>query len=274
MNNVIKIGLDPWTRQQMREGLQEFVSLYERRPLADNEGGMRSPHMFLTWFALRNLKPKAIVESGVWYGQGTWLLEQACPDAQLHCIDINLKRIKYKSKRARYYDHDFSTIDWGHLPKKETVLFFDDHQNAYERVKTAKWFGFTHLFFEDNYPLSRGDFYSLKKAFMHSGAASVFAKSIESKIKKAIEVFFKIQILKHSHSPANYADAKYLKQNLDVYYELPPVFKIAKTRWGDSWDDRNYPTPDPILVSVEKEYQRIFLDEAVYYTWMCYVKLK
>lgn len=278
MNNVITIGSVPWTREEMQEKLREFALIYKERPIIDNTGGMKSPHLFLTWFVLSKLRPKAIVESGVYLGQGTWFFEQACPDAELHCIELNLDRIQYRSEQAQYYDRDFSTIDWSNLPKEETVLFFDDHQDAYERVKIAKWFGFNHLLFEDNYPPSRGDCYSLKRVFMHAGFTPVILKSVKSKLKFTIAALLRrklrIHIPNYDHILPNYIDGKYLRQNLEIYYELPPVFKAERTRWGDLWDDKNYPTPAPLLTSVENEYQQIFLDEAVNYTWICYVKLK
>jgi hypothetical protein len=232
--------------------------------------------MFLAWFALKELKPKAIVESGVYLGQGTWFLEKACPDAELYCIDIDLQQVQYKSSRAMYFDQDFSTIDWNHLPKGDTVLFFDDHQNAYDRVKTAKWFGFKHLIFEDNYPPLQGDCYSLKKAFMHSGFKFTLTRTKSPKVivKETIKRLLGIGSQNCGYICPNDVDSKYLRQNIEVYYEFPPVFKTEETRWNDNWDDLNYPTPEPLLRLVEKKYQQIFLDEAIYYTWMCYVKLK
>ncbi|MGH9857246.1 MAG: hypothetical protein ACRD4B_05320, partial [Acidobacteriota bacterium] len=244
--------------------------------IQDNKGGMLSPHMFLVWFALTRLKPKSIIESGVWLGQGTWLFEKACPYAELHCIDPFLNRIQYKSTRAKYYVRDFSTIDWNDLPKDETLCFFDDHQNAYERIKTARWFGFKHLIFEDNYPAGKGDCYSLKKVFMRSGFAkpSEQPSSLRDRAKQKLR-----KILGHVERdfvsvPPNEIDAKYLKQNLEIYYEFPPVFKAGTTRWGENWDDNIYPTPEPLLYAVEHPYQQRFKDEAQSYTWICYAKLR
>lgn len=278
MFNVVTIGSIPWTRSEMRKKLQEFTTLFDKRPIADNTGGMKSPHLFLTWFVLKKLNPKAIIESGVYLGQGTWFLENACPDAELHCIEPNPDRIQYKSNRAIYYVRDFSTIDWSNLPKEGTVLFFDDHQNAYKRVKDARWFGFKHILFEDNYAPSRADCYSLKMVFMNSGFNPMTSKPVKSLVKdKIAEILrkrFRIHIPNFEHILPNNMDEKYLRQNLEIYYELPPVFKAEKTRWGDIWDNKCFPTPEPLLTSVEKEYQQIFLDEAINYTWMCYVKLK
>ena len=276
MGNVIEIGQVPWTREDMIEKLEEFTSLYEKRPIEDNTGGMKSSHIFFAWFALQVLNPKAIIESGVWRGQGTWFFEKACPYAQINCIDLNLNQIQYKSKTAKYFDQDFSTIDWSCLPKDETVLFFDDHQNAYDRIKTAKWFGFKHMIFEDNYPSLQGDCYSLKKAFMHSGFKYTpgYKLSPTAQIKKIILRLFGIEIQHYTDIPSNDVDDMYLRQNLKIYYEFPPIFKPEWTRWNDLWDDVNYPTPKPLLSAVEKKYQQIYLDEAIHYTWMCYAKLK
>jgi hypothetical protein len=117
---------------------------------------------------LRKLQPTAVIESGLWRGQGTWLIEQACPDADLYCIDLDLDRLEYRSPRAAYSDRDFTKGDWSALPRESTVLFFDDHQNAAKRTKMAGALRFRHLIFDDNYPAGRGDCRSLKQVLSRS----------------------------------------------------------------------------------------------------------
>ncbi len=255
--------------------LAEFEELYRNRPIQQNGGGMLSVPMFLAWFVLQRLQPMAIIESGVWLGQGTWFFERACPDAKIYCIDVNLKRIRYRSCRAEYFDNDFSAIDWSHLPKGQTLLFFDDHQNAYERMKIASWFGFKHLMFEDNYPVSRGDCYSLKQAF--SGAGSAFQANRGLALPKTVQVVASKLLGASLQNPVsvapNLVDAAYLNRNLEIYQELPPVFQRENTRWGDPWSKEDYPTPEPLLERVTTPHQQLFYDEATAYTWMCYAKL-
>jgi len=276
MSNIMILGQAPWTREDIIGKLEEFSSLYDDRPIRDNAGGMHSPHMFLSWFALQALQPKAIIESGVWRGLGTWFFERACPEAQLYCIDPNLDHIQYRSNRAKYFKRDFSTIDWSDLPLDKTLVFFDDHQDAYQRVQTAKWFGFKHLMFQDNYPRLQGNYYSLKKAFMHSGFnyTPAHSQSLQARLKRKAGTLLGIAEYQYREILPNEIDAKYLRQNFEVYYEFPPPFKAERTKWGDRWDDENYPTPEPLLNSVEKGYQQKFKDEADHYTWMCYVKLR
>lgn len=50
----------------------------------------------------------------------------------------------------------------------------------------------------------------------------------------------------------NNHDAKILRKWLEIYYEFPPIFKKAKTRWGDIWNELEFPTPDAILRPNEK----------------------
>lgn len=278
MNQYLAFGSTPYSYENMRNKLDEFADIYEKRPVLDNRGGMKFPHMFSTWYALSTLKPKAIIESGVFKGQGTWLMEQACPEAKLYCIDIELKQIQYRSNHATYFQNDFATIDWSHLPLADTVVFFDDHQNAYERVKTAKWMGFKHLMFEDNYPASQGDCYSLKKVFMNAGFSyqvdrPVRKRSLFSRLGQILRlkpVDDEIEIVWDVYP--NKVDELYLRCNLEVYYEFPPVFRPEYTRWGDRWDDDKYPTPEPLLSSL-LSYKHLYPDEAVQYTWLCYARL-
>jgi hypothetical protein len=246
--------------------LEEFASLYERRPLQDNAGGMLSPHLFLFWYVLQNLMPEVVIESGVWRGQGTWFIEQACPKADIYCIDINWKNLAYRSPRAKYLDRDFATHEWGAVPKEKTLLFLDDHSDAMARCRQANDRGFRHLLFEDNYPPPHGDCYSLKKAFLGAGyqaprsARAVVGRLLGRRSDRTVA--------------PNQQDAMELKDRLvETYEELPPIFKTATTRWGDPWDDR-YPTTRPLLTTVARPFQQVFLDEARDYTFMCYVRLK
>ena len=236
--SIVSIGSFPWTKEDFLERLEEFAILRKDRPIDKNIYGMRSPHMFLAWFVLRWMRPGHIIESGVAHGQGSWFFEKACPDAQLYCIDpvMDPAKILYKPANAIYFTTDFSTINWDALPRDDTLVFFDDHQDAFERIKQCKARGFTVLMFEDNYAKG-GDCHSLKKAFLIP------------------------------------SQREYLEQNLKVYQELPPVFKPTMTRGNVPWPHDEFPTPRPLLASVEEEWQQIFLDEASQYTWMAYVEM-
>lgn len=270
MQNLIQIGETGWTCDDIRNSIPEFLELYKQRPIQNNRGGMESPHMFATWFILKQINPEFVIESGVWKGLGTWLIEKTLPDAHVFSIDPELSHRKYKSSRVRYFNRDFSKLDWSFIPEKsKAVLFFDDHQNAFERVRAGRESGFRHFIFEDNYPAGIGDCYSLKKALQHAGhnpgkpETSLF-KFIRNGFRKNIRE----QIL------PNTEDSRYLNEVLDIYYEFPPVIKKSITRWGDSWDDDRYPTPKPLFRDNENETLSEFDQDALSYTWICYARIR
>jgi hypothetical protein len=234
----VGIGEPPCTVEELVETLPEFAELYKRRPIDDNHGGMKAPQMFAAWMMARKLQPSSIIESGVWLGQGTWFFEEACPTAELICIDPNLQRIQYHSSSAKYTEFDFSKIDWKeHVDCSNTLCFFDDHQNALDRLRTATPQGFKHLMFEDNYPITQGDCVSLKTILEEEKEESVTAK-------------------------------KYL----EVYYEFPPPVRGDLTRWGDPWINEVYPTHPPLITEQVAGYEDYF-DGYENYTWICYAKV-
>lgn len=252
-------GEDPFVREDIIAQIPEFLRLYAARPIRDNHGGMRAPHLFATWCMVRWLAPNAIVESGVFKGLGTWLLRQAAPNAELICIDPQLEQIQYRDPAAKYLTSDFERQRWD-LPRDSTLLFFDDHQDALARVRAAARLGFRHLIFEDNYPPGRGDCYSLKKALMGERVPQRGLQRLVSALAPT--------------SPSAADPEKYVLQVLETYREFPPVAKVDRTRWGDDWDAVKYPTLQPLLERPQDETQRVFWDEANCYTWICYARLR
>jgi len=239
--------------ENLKSEIKNFIDLYREKPLDSNHGGMGSPHMFATYCLVKNLKPKTIIESGVWYGQGSWLLNQSAPKAKLICIEPLDDIIKHTIAGAEYHKEDFSDLDFDHLDKDSTLLFFDDHQNAFERIKLCKELGFKHLIFEDNYPPNHGDCISIKKILSYEDY-------LTQQPGQETKYFSK-----------NKDDTDFLKSIIKEYYEFPPLFKTPTTRWGDAWSDD---TKDPILSANEKEdYHPILWQEKLDYTWICYVNI-
>ena len=268
--DVIEIGSPFWETEDLQNKFDEFALIYSKAPIKDNVGGMKAPHAFACWFMLKMLQPKTIIESGVWKGQGTLLLEQACPSADIICLDINLGNLIYRSPKATYIEKDFSLVDFGDIDKNTTLCFFDDHQSAIDRLCQMKWKGFNKAIFEDNYPTKRGDCYSLKKCFSNTGFEN---EKFSQKGFKGVAKQLLKSLMKHSSEnniEANNTHSRELMQNLKLYDEFPPLFKESKTRWGDEWDDLDYPTKKPIF---DSNYTHVLRREALEYTWMCLVEL-
>jgi hypothetical protein len=242
-------------RNDLMVSIDEFYKLYLTRPITDNDGGMKSSHMLPAWFILKTLKPKYIIESGVWKGLGTWLFEKASPESKIISIDPNPQFRIYNSKNSTYQTKDFLETDWNHIDPSETLLFLDDHQNSLERIRHAHKIGIKKVMVEDNYPFCQGDCYSPKKIFSRRKYV------IDSAGKKT---WYK----------AEEADYEFMSRNLNVYQEMPPIFIDPTTRWGDEWDPEVYETEEPLLTNeLSLKYPTLF-EERKSYTWICYMELK
>lgn len=267
-NSVTQIGIPPWEVGQLRELAFEFEATYRSRPILENDGGMKSPHMFAVFAMLRALEPQVVIESGVWKGGGTWLIEQAVPDAHVISIDPNLRNLVYRSPRADYSTLDFNLHDWSQLPEGSVVLF-DDHQDAFVRLQQSLWHGVNHVIFEDNYPPSQGDCYSLKKLFSGSGFQPTPPSSLRGRIRQRACGQQAGGVV-----PPSKKQQRSVLDNLVTYSEFPPVVQPDETRWGDDWTDTAYPTPEALFDIDDSRVPDFFVAEAQHYTWIAYAQLR
>ena len=281
------------TRELFLNGLDAFRAIYEARPIRDNAGGMLSTHMFYTWLTAKTLNPELIIDSGTYKGQSAWLFKQACPNARIISFDIDTSQREITCEGIEYVDGDFSQYDWSDISDK-SLAFFDDHQNAYNRMQQCNWFDIKNIMFEDNYPPQQGDCYSPKKIFSCAGfrdtrtsqgknntkKGSIARKIAQKLIRKLqgnepresqMEQFQAIRVNKNGW------DKRILESKLENYIEFPPIYQCDFTRWGDAWD-KNYPTPEPLkgYISSEEAINSadIYARECKAYTWICLCKLK
>ncbi|XP_010924570.3 uncharacterized protein [Elaeis guineensis] len=193
-----------WTTKDLLKGLEEFVPIYETRPIKNNMYGMGFDHSFGLWFMARWLKPDLMIESGAFKGHSTWVLRQAMPGTRIISLSPRHPE-KYLKKGPAYVDAnctyfsgkdflDFGSVDWGNVMRKHGIsdlsrvlVFFDDHQNELKRLKQALKAGFRHLIFEDNYDTGTGDHYSLRQIcdqfYIRGGGHSCFKDSDEARIR-------------------------------------------------------------------------------------------
>ncbi|MBA0812292.1 hypothetical protein Gohar_026271 [Gossypium harknessii] len=200
-----------WTSKDLINGLEEFVPIYETRPIKNNLYGMGFDHSFGLWFITRWLKPDIMIESGAFKGHSTWVLRQAMPDTPIISLTPRHPE-KYLKKGPAYVDGnctyfagkdfvDFGSVDWEKVLKihgisdfSRVLVFFDDHQNELKRLKQALKAGFHHLVFEDNYDTGTGDHYSLRQIcdqfYIRGGGHSCFKDSDEARIRSKRKKFW------------------------------------------------------------------------------------
>jgi len=239
-------------RNEIIYSLQEFYELYQRRPIQDNTGGMKSAHLFGTWYMMKQLNPEFIIESGVFKGQGSWILRQACPEASMVHIDP-VNRAEYWDESGLYITTDFLVNEWH--PQENIVVFFDDHQDCIPRMKRCQELGFKRMIFEDNYPVNQGDCIGPQKVM--SGKEYVIDKYGERKMHRAMPY-----------------ETLWCAENIKSYQIFPPIFADPITRWGTLWKEEYAYAPEPLLDESEKDRFPIFWAERMDFTQIAFLELK
>ncbi|CAN4100251.1 unnamed protein product [Withania somnifera] len=200
-----------WTTKDLLKGLEEFVPIYETRPIKNNMYGMGFDHSFGLWFIARWLKPELMIESGAFKGHSTWVPRRAMPYTPIISITPRHPE-KYLKKGPAYVDGnctyfagkdfvDFGSVDWAKVMKKHEIkdlskvlIFFDDHQNELKRLKQALKAGYKHLIFEDNYDTGTGDHYSFRQMcdqfYIRGGGHSCFKDSDEARVRSRRKKFW------------------------------------------------------------------------------------
>lgn len=223
---------------QLQNSYQVFSEIYASRPIKDNAGGMGQDRSWATWHLLKILRPNFVVESGVWKGHSTWLIEAACPETPIVCFDPNLERIQYRSKNAEYFSHDFSQHNWAAHNTDSGLCFFDDHQNSYSRLMQMKWFGFRKAIFEDNPMPGDGDFYSINHIMAGTGAPRlqmnpVYRGNLTQQVKRLIKelILMRIGYNQNLIVMPNEADKANMAKNLA---QLTPIMHKHLTSRDES----------------------------------------
>jgi hypothetical protein len=97
----------------------------------------------------RELRPRVIVESGVYYGSSLFTFKNAVPEARIFAFDVNFANLRMRLEGVDYREHD-----WGHdnvrAESASDLCFFDDHINNCLRIRQSYERGFRHVILDDS----------------------------------------------------------------------------------------------------------------------------
>lgn len=274
-----------WTYNEIKIHISDFCEIYKNRPIKKNKGGMLFPHMFAFYFILKKLNPELVIESGVFKGQSTWLIEQALPNSKIISIDKNLDQRVYISKKANYSNIDFRFHNFSNITES-TLAFFDDHVNHIERLKESSYFKIKNIIFEDNYPSFKGDFHTIKHSlqkftFNHKPGILSLIKSYVFFSKMIIKkILIKNYFIKEDlhdisnrirdHYPVN-SDIDNINKIVECYYEFPPIVPVFKNI--DNRNEKYFITRDPLFLEINDKLLP-FKEELSSYNYFSYIKIK
>jgi hypothetical protein len=252
----------------MQAALHGFHLIYRNRPIQKNSGGTLFDHAFALHFILSVVRPSAVIESGAFNGQTTWLIRQTLPDAKIISLDPRPHQREIEGARFLTGSNftDFSNVDWAgtyDIDPATTLIFFDDHQCAMRRLRKAAQQGFKHVMFDDNYRMLNGDHVSLK-----------WTCNVErpTNWNGVVPDNFAQVKLKQTWGE-HIANGVELKAMAKAYLEFPPVLSSALSR------QTRYPpkkVAKPIIEDMKHfqyYYERYAPDEFQMYTSIGYVEL-
>lgn len=194
------------SREFLLQHLEVFLDHYYGRPDKNNKCGVRINHAFAIYMVATKLQPTAIIESGINAGVSTYFFRKACPKAKIISIDPEVKPVCGQQKR--WIDEtnnvylvgdtfqDISEVNWADFPDvdpKTTLVYNDDHMNAFSRLPILQKKGFVHFMLEDNYSDQKG----ITKVEVGNSVKSVLQRRDDK--------------------------SQWLLHNLVSYQEIPPV---------------------------------------------------
>jgi hypothetical protein len=136
--------------------IQSFLQRLAKCPVHQvaGSGGGGVTTAAALWCIAQAARPKGIIESGVFRGFTTWVLEDACPESKRICFDISFDELRWKSSTAKYYECDWAGIISLHRKVEGRWLaFFDDHISQAMRIQEAAERGIKYIVFDDCLPV-------------------------------------------------------------------------------------------------------------------------
>ena len=232
-----------------QDDLKHFCSQVWQPEFSQNSGGMGPPDLFTLYLTLRKLKPKVVIESGVWNGISTKLIRRVLPEAIIICLDPrNIPHTGFKDTSINTYYYvgqhfvDFKNLDLKKYDPKDIFCFFDCHQNMYHRLMQCQEKKITNVFCNDNYPKGCGSHFTLTHL-------------IEGDNRN-------FQVTDTERTT--------LLQNIELYYIFPNVYPgNIKTSEGTFQCLSYFTTSD----NTPKEFS-IFKETRNTYRWNTFIKLK
>jgi hypothetical protein len=230
-----------------------------------NGGGMHINDMFSFYFLLNKLKPTTVIESGGWNGYSTKLIRRTLGDTcKIFFLDprsIPEDGFRDANPNTTYFMGesfiDFCDLNIDSLDKEKTLCFFDDHQNAAQRLKQCLQKGLKHIFFNDNFPLDAGSHYTIQH-LINNDSRKIF--DLENQYPYSINIFPQIDLGERDEL------IKHIELNLIFPNSFPTKIPVD----GEEFECTSF-FQDTDIDAFEK-YDLFFYDRKNY-TWNTYIRL-
>ncbi len=288
-----------FSRSHLKNNFPKFLAFYKTRPIKNNKSGMKIDHCYALFCLLKKIKPKYVIESGVWKGQTTWLIKNVLKNSKIYSIDIDLSQRDLIYNDVKYLEKDITKYNWSKLDKNKTLIIFDDHVCFSKRLNFIKKNNFKHIIFDDNLPNHHISYYTpkmitenqylIKKEFIKYSNLFRLIKFIirffKKEFKKNTKIKFFDNYIKITYPTKKNQKIKknfdIFRKNIKIYYEFPPIIKFNyKKRFKKMLDNfkdiasKKYNVKFPIFINSKINLSKELKNELnVQYSNICYIKL-
>ena len=289
-----------FNKSYLKKNLSNFLKIYKKRPIKNNQSGMKIDHCYALYCLLKKVKPKYVIESGVWKGQTTWLIKKILKNSEVFSIDIDLSNREVIYDDVKYLNKDITQYNWNKLDKNKTLIIFDDHVCFSKRLNFLKKNKFKHIIFDDNLPNHHIAYYTpkmiyekqylIKKEFIKYSNIYRIIKFIiryfKKEFKSNIKLNYNFNYIKITYPKKINKNLKKkfssLRKKIKIYYEFPPIIKFDyEKRFKkilnnfDEGMSKTYKVKKSIFNKSEINFSNELKKELnVQYSNICYINLK
>lgn len=257
--------VERWNYADLEVSLLGFTQLWKEMQTAFSSWGkccMGFNHRFVVYHLVTNLKPSAIIESGVAAGYTTWLLRKATgPNTPIFSMDPADPSLEYNASTGGFWKdagdskttyftslkfQDLAAARWDQIipdpdVRARTLVILDDHQSTVERLKMMQRWGFKYFYYDDNYPYNiattddphtcksssvHGLFHNYSKGNMFGDAYSpnTMCASLPSGTTHILHKDQFGSTCKWLTVAEHMKNVHWMQQNLADYFEFPAAF--------------------------------------------------
>lgn len=240
---VCSKGGNIWKNNELLRHLDSFLVAFEERHKVfktmdksnHNVGGNGLFHSFILWATLKNLRPAMVVESGVYIGLNSWLIQKATEEWNPTIVLLDPHRLGWEplgAETRKMYDLrgadkfvDFEDVNWNAIEKNRTnaFVFFDDHMDQLHRLRQAHTLGFRHVMFDDNWIAGVGSMFTIKNACDRGGKVRAAFENINKPDQRCNSFHRQCHTMGPSEGIEAYEE---LVSLADVIWEGPPLTKL------------------------------------------------
>lgn len=115
--------------------IEEYSKKFSDTPIQDMNSGFGFNEGLFLYCLIKVLRPTLVIESGVMRGFTTYIIDAASEkNCLIYCYDISFENLKYKSKKASYFNNDITKTP-PNLKGHKVLAFWDDHTSQLDRLE-------------------------------------------------------------------------------------------------------------------------------------------